>query len=234
MAKGNDGSAARRRTMRKLLTAVAIALVVTLVIVFNNGEHNQKDYPIHDQRRQKRRNLPGGHGSGGHEQLDDDVHSHKRGDESGDKDDDSTESGDDHDLDDDGGDGGSKRRWKAEYGLAAQYRKELIGRKNTENRAEVLEGILNGSVNLVDLEGVRPSSSSGSYVGVEGLFCKLDFALHKNDPSNRKYDRCLGATFRIPAHAHKQNDLVWPEQLVLSQYCMMHNSALPFTIATWN
>ena len=73
-------------------------------------------------------------------------------------------------------------------GRAAQDRKELVAGRNFERKEEVLEGILNGSVNLVDITNVNIATPTddGSYEGVTGVFCKLDFSLHKNDPSNRK------------------------------------------------
>jgi hypothetical protein len=63
-----------------------------------------------------------------------------------------------------------------------------------------LEGILNGSMNLVDLDrGYHlKHSNDGSYQGVTGTFCHLDFEPHKKDPSKCKYYRssvpCIGAS----------------------------------------
>mmetsp|Transcript_19420 Transcript_19420/g.48390 ORF Transcript_19420/g.48390 Transcript_19420/m.48390 type:complete len:486 (+) Transcript_19420:135-1592(+) len=164
--KGNDGSAARRRSIRKLLIAVSIALGLTFVLVFNS--EGSKPAPVQNQYK---------HDDGHHKSLPNDGYG-------GDDD----ESGDDHvDLNDDGGKSRGKKKWNNEYGLAAQYRKDLIGRRNkdTKKKEEVLEGILDGSVNLVDIvnEYVTPSND-GSYEKVMGSFCKLNFAAHKTDPSN--------------------------------------------------
>ncbi len=175
--KGNDGSAARRRSIRKLLIAVSIALGLTFVLVFNS--EGSKPAPVQNQYK---------HDDGHHKSLPNDGYG-------GDDD----ESGDDHvDLNDDGGKSRGKKKWNNEYGLAAQYRKDLIGRRNkdTKKKEEVLEGILDGSVNLVDIvnEYVTPSND-GSYEKVMGSFCKLNFAAHKIDPSNCKYYDALAKSF---------------------------------------
>ena len=185
MAKGNDGTAARRRTLRKLSIAAAISLVVTFLIVSrgSSSTQNKAGHGFGRMEQNRRRHLPEGWNGGVHGRSgpDDDT--------SGSGDDDASGSGDDRDLHDDGGRSPMKQRWKAMYGLAQQYRKELVAGRDSESREEVLDGILNGSVNLVDLVNVQNAAPSddGAYEGVKGVFCKLDFSLHKNDPSNRKY-----------------------------------------------
>ena len=137
MAKGNDGSAARRRTMRKFLIAAGVALGVTYVIL-NFG---QKDG--HPRTRIQGKAYEVSENGFDSEALTDPL----------------------------------------------AIRKDLIGDHNVRMREEVLEGILNGSVNLVSILGghnLRPSND-GSYQGVGGKFCKINFALHKNDPSNCKF-----------------------------------------------
>ncbi len=175
--KGNDGSAARRRTIRKLIVSVVVALGLTLLLIYKSEGpksvmvHSKHDDDGDDDDRLSNNERPRRRHYGHHESPDE-------GDD-----------GDDHDLGDDGGESRGKKQWDFDFGLAAKYRKELIGHRNSDKRAEVLEGILNGSVNLVDIanDNVRPSTD-GSYEGLDGRFCKLNFAVHKNDPSNRKYD----------------------------------------------
>jgi len=89
-------------------------------------------------------------------------------------------------------------RNKKEDDVAVAYRKELLeswgsGRSNQKRAELALEGILNGSTNLVSIShsySLKPTSD-GSYRGVTGKFCKLDFALHKNDPSKYPMFRFL-------------------------------------------
>eukprot|EP00531_Pseudo-nitzschia_arenysensis_P003996 CAMPEP_0116126888 /NCGR_PEP_ID=MMETSP0329-20121206/6561_1 /TAXON_ID=697910 /ORGANISM="Pseudo-nitzschia arenysensis, Strain B593" /LENGTH=489 /DNA_ID=CAMNT_0003620979 /DNA_START=72 /DNA_END=1538 /DNA_ORIENTATION=+ len=184
--KGNDGSAARRRTIRKLIVSIVVALGLTLLLIHNSEgpkstsiHHGKHDDDGDDDDRLGNNERPRRRHNGHHESPDDE----------GDDDD------DDHvhvDIGDDGGNSRGKKQWDFDFGLAAKYRKELIGHRNTDKRAEVLEGILNGSVNLVDIanDNVRPSTD-GSYEGLDGKFCKLNFAVHKSDPSNHPMFRFM-------------------------------------------
>ena len=248
MAKGNDGSAARRRTMRKLLIAASVALGVTFVLIYSESKaggmagspsqaHTYYDEPMGRKERKRRHDL-GGDRNARHGGPDGEMHraiargfggrdrnyyggAHARG-YSG-SGDDSGDSGDDgHGFRKFGRSGygmkASKARFKRGKGggyphpriqevtddvsessdgdpLAIQYRKDLIGEHNIRKREEALEGILNGSVNLIALltgHDMKPSNDA-SYQGIGGKFCKVDFALHKNDPSSRKY---INSSFR--------------------------------------
>jgi len=201
MAKGNDGSAARRRTLRKLLIAVGIALVVTFGIVFYQGSessagnsyrfnHGRQDddfrarvnnrFKRHDRvnRRAKARGFGGLDRNGF-------ADAHRRN----------------------GGGHETGKRNKGQYQtddvsldaadddvLATQYRKDLIFDHKKPQRAEAfLEGILNGSINLSDIDPsykLRPSAD-GSYHGVYGHFCKLNWPIYKKDPSSYPMFRFL-------------------------------------------
>jgi len=80
--------------------------------------------------------------------------------------------------------------------LAAKYRADLLDGWGSGRKGDVeakLDAILNGSIHLVGIEKnsyLKPSAD-GSYGGVVGKFCKLDFSLHKNDPSKYPMFRFL-------------------------------------------
>ena len=304
MAKGNDGSAARRRTTRKLLVAAGIALCLTVVIILNDGSGSKAGSTVHHNKHSHGQDdgsyydseAGRGRGKRNKQQLPDEFRSGEGGRGYGrgrgrgrgygrgrGRSDDESESADvtvhghglqkirdwvgeartgrgngryDIGADDErghrgeyGGGFGMKKRkaenWK--YGknnggqerpqqqqaddesswfhgavggffhgnanaaadvyddddvLAVQYRKDLIygGQQNAQKAKSSLEGILNGSMNLVDLDrGYHlKHSNDGSYQGVTGTFCHLDFEPHKNDPSKCKYYRssvpCIGAS----------------------------------------
>ena len=297
MAKGNDGSAARRRTLRKLLIAAGIALCLTVVIIFNDGSgseagstvHHSKDNHQDDSYYESKASR--GRGKRNKQQLSDKSRSGEGGRGRGNgrgrgrgrgRSDDESESADksesadgavhghglqkirdwvgkagrgrghgrnDIGADDERGHGGgggehgngfgmkkrkaeNRKREKNNGGspqqqaddesswfhgavggllhgnadatadvyddddvLAVQYRKDLIygGQQTAQKAKSALEGILNGSMNLVDLDrGYHLKySNDGSYQGVTGTFCHLDFEPHKKDPSKCKYYRTI-------------------------------------------
>jgi len=70
--------------------------------------------------------------------------------------------------------------------VAAKFRKDLINSHRNAHEAEkILDGILDASIHLVGLSKSNKLkySADGSYNGVIAEFCKLDFQLHKDDPS---------------------------------------------------
>eukprot|EP00978_Attheya_sp_CCMP212_P006504 scaffold14942_cov47-Attheya_sp.AAC.7 len=62
---------------------------------------------------------------------------------------------------------------------------EPSGKEGNEKLAEM---ILSGALNLVEinLSSEFHSSTKGTYQGVTGAFCQLNFAAHKDDPSKCK------------------------------------------------
>ena len=250
MAKGNDGSAARRRTTRKLLIAAGIALVLTFVIVSYGRDDSPKiinnSYSGYDERGGGHHHHKHHHNGGRDGHL---PRGFQHTDEGGGDDDGSaslTSTGQDdrrHDFsgfkrdkkfkhggypdgfgarrdfgargDDDGNGGGflTKQRKAADLraqkidiqeggddfsgdmdvlddNVAAQFRKDLINSHRNPHEAEIiLDGILDASIHLVDIAKSYKLkySSDDSYQGIIAEFCKLDFSLHKNDPSKCKY-----------------------------------------------
>lgn len=78
--------------------------------------------------------------------------------------------------------------------LADQYYQQLISDAySSANSKKELQDILNGSLNLVSIEGSPDKSTDGSYDSVIGSFCKLNFSVHKKDPSNHPMFRFLVA-----------------------------------------
>lgn len=157
MAKGNDGSAARRRTMKKLFVASAVSLIVVCLVVFYTEDKGGTKASMGEPHHHRRRH-PGHHET---------VSKYINGND---------EKGKDKNDDDD----------KDGQTLSEKYRRELIQELGQSGSKTDLDKILNGSLNLVDLSSnykLRPSQD-GSYEGVIGKFCRLDFSLHKKDPSS--------------------------------------------------
>jgi len=78
--------------------------------------------------------------------------------------------------------------------LADQYFHELTNQDSNGNSKKTLEGILNGSLNLISIQGIpEKRSNDGSYDSVLGDFCKVNFDLHKKDPSSYPMFRFLEA-----------------------------------------
>jgi hypothetical protein len=232
MAKGNDGSAARRRTMRKLLIAAIIALMVTFLIIFNDRSGSGAKSPSHSHRKTHNlledessfHNRNHGEAAETHRKIAQKLGGLDRMDLGGPHSGGDSASGDGHGN-------GRTRKWAGKAGkfpsdlnlfhheadngngdhgidanaspdeIAARYKKDLINsNKSSQKAEEALEGILNGSINLADISGGYglKSSNDGSYHGISGQFCKLDFALHKNDPSNRKYTVASSRVVALP------------------------------------
>ena len=72
-------------------------------------------------------------------------------------------------------------------GTAAQeFRRKLSQQFEDETEVELLEKVLAGELNLMDLYVVEEDldrSPSNTYNGVYGMFCNINFEIHKRDPS---------------------------------------------------
>ena len=71
--------------------------------------------------------------------------------------------------------------------LADTYFNELAGPSVKSKHKRFIEMVLNGKLNLVKIQGTPTLSQDGSYDGVVGSFCQVNFALHKEDPSSCTY-----------------------------------------------
>ncbi|MGK3741646.1 MAG: hypothetical protein ACI90V_008500 [Bacillariaceae sp.] len=71
--------------------------------------------------------------------------------------------------------------------LAETYFNELAGPSANSRQKRFIETLLNGSMNLVGIQGTPIVSEDGSYDGVWGSFCQVNFAVHKEDPSSCTY-----------------------------------------------
>ncbi len=71
---------------------------------------------------------------------------------------------------------------------AVQYRRYLIDQfESPEEEVELLDDVLNGKLHLIELEMVTEEmerAPEDSYAGVYGSFCRLNFAVHKANPSS--------------------------------------------------
>jgi hypothetical protein len=69
---------------------------------------------------------------------------------------------------------------------ALENRNDLKDQFSEKSEGELLESVLSGHLHLVDLHVVQEEMSrapSNSYAGIYGMFCRLDWSLHKKDPS---------------------------------------------------
>jgi hypothetical protein len=69
---------------------------------------------------------------------------------------------------------------------ASQFRKDLLDQFARKDEGEILDMVLQAKIHLVDLHIVEEEllrAPSNHYAGVYGSFCKLDWNLHKQDPS---------------------------------------------------
>ena len=100
---------------------------------------------------------------------------------------------------------------------ASDFRNDLRNQFKQRHEGEILEEILSGHLHLIDLQVVEEellSAPPNSYAGIYGVFCRLDWSLHKKDPSR---GACAGATratyFHIKPVSHKLlylHDLQFP------------------------
>jgi hypothetical protein len=69
---------------------------------------------------------------------------------------------------------------------ASKNRNDLKDQFSEKSEGKLLESVLSGHMHLVDIHIVQEELSrapSNSYAGVYGKFCRLDWSLHKKDPS---------------------------------------------------
>ena len=70
---------------------------------------------------------------------------------------------------------------------AVKMRRKIEGKPAKFSHKEQVDLILEGKLNLVDITIDRRALSraaEGSYEGIYGVFCQLNFDVHKNDPSS--------------------------------------------------
>jgi hypothetical protein len=78
---------------------------------------------------------------------------------------------------------------RAAQDQAKEFRSGLSDQFDRKDEGEILELVLNAEIHLVDLNVVEEEllrAPPNSYAGVYGSFCKLDWKLHKKDPSGGK------------------------------------------------
>jgi hypothetical protein len=72
----------------------------------------------------------------------------------------------------------------------AKFRKDLTAQFFDHDEGELLQDVLTGKLHLIDIEVVEEDllrAPANSYAGVYGVFCKLEWELHKKDPSAGTY-----------------------------------------------
>ena len=76
------------------------------------------------------------------------------------------------------------------YAKASEFRNDLRNQFKEKHEGQILEEILSGYLHLVDVQVVEEellSAPPNSYAGVYGTFCRLDWSMHKKDPSAGAY-----------------------------------------------
>jgi hypothetical protein len=160
MTKGNDGKAARRRVMKQLLCLSLSVLTFTIVFLCFRGNINNDNNPktgIPMNGRMPSNRL------GDHKKR---QYNHHHG------------SGISDVFDETGMD---------PHEVAVRFRRDLLHQAETKDEVTSLEDILEGRLHLVDIMGVDQEvqrSPAHSYAGVYGKFCRLNFAVHKANPSS--------------------------------------------------
>jgi hypothetical protein len=179
MTKENDGKAARKRAVKKLLVVAVTVLVLTvsLLCLFvqvdnnnynnNNGQQQQR-FGIAMMNGQMPRRL--GHQQHSHQQR---RHRHHQGD----------------------GGGGDVPEALDETGMdphevAVRFRQDLYNQFDTKDEIALLEDVLEARIHLVEIVGIEEEvlrAPQHSYNGVYGRFCRLNFDVHKENPSSGTY-----------------------------------------------
>ncbi|OEU19846.1 hypothetical protein FRACYDRAFT_235907 [Fragilariopsis cylindrus CCMP1102] len=169
----------------------------------HNKHHNQKDH-----RRVHERGGGGGGGGGGDHKMHNRHVSPGDDEEESDTDDKSNKNdGDDDDGEEEENEEDADDQEKVmqqqqkknidndivDDELADTYFNELAGPSVKSKHKRFIEMVLNGKLNLVKIEGTPTLSQDGSYDGVVGSFCQVNFALHKEDPSSYPMFRFLEA-----------------------------------------
>lgn len=168
MTKGNNGKAARRRAMKQLLCLSLSILTFTVVFLCfgsNNAQEKVTSVDGHTPPRRlgNRNNKQKQH-----------SHHHYRG------------TGVAGTMFDETG--------KDPHEVAVRFRSDLLAQAETKDEAAFLEDILEGRLHLVDIIGVEQELERAplhSYAGVYGKFCRLNFAIHKANPSSGKLIRSV-------------------------------------------
>ena len=73
---------------------------------------------------------------------------------------------------------------------AADFRLGMRQQFSEKDEGKILERVLSGHLHLVELETVEEellSAPPNSYAGVYGKFCRIDWSLHKKDPSSGEH-----------------------------------------------
>jgi hypothetical protein len=172
MTKENDGKAARKRAAKKLFIIAVVMLVLTvsfLCLSFQVSSNNNKI------NRQGRFGIPmmEDHMS---RRLGRQQHSHnhpRRHDNGGG---DVPEAFDETGMD--------------PHEVAVRFREDLYHQFETKDEIALLEDILEARIHLVEIVGIEEEvvrAPKHSYNGVYGRFCRLNFAVHKENPSSGEY-----------------------------------------------
>jgi hypothetical protein len=89
---------------------------------------------------------------------------------------------------------------------ATKMRRKIASKPSKFSYKEKVDLILEGKLNLVDItfdKHALAKAPKDSYEGIYGVFCQLNFAAHKNDPSSGKILLlgCPEGCIRHPIHA---------------------------------
>ena len=180
MTKGNDGKAAKRRAMKQMLGLAACVLVFTVVFVTmnSNGKTTTTRKSSHNdhgdaggrqqQHQQQQRRYLGRHHQHDHQQQQQQHHG-----------DDDKSSSEESTID--------INENMEPNEIAVRYRHDLIKQFESKEEIKYLEDILSAKIHLMEINAVSQElerSPSNSYSGVYGLFCKLNFQVHKDNPAS--------------------------------------------------
>lgn len=167
MTKENNGKAARRRAVKRLAFCAVTVLVLTVLFVCifqradnNNGGQQRIGIPMNGQ-------MPRRLGLAGHQ------HSHRHHSSHIHHSGNAPEAFDETGMD--------------PHDVAVRFRQELFEQLETKDEIALLKDVLEAKLNLVEIVGIEEEvvrSPKNSYNGVYGRFCRLNFAVHKENPSN--------------------------------------------------
>ncbi|KAL3940825.1 MAG: hypothetical protein SGARI_000826 [Bacillariaceae sp.] len=193
MTKGNNGKAARRRTAKQLacLTVCVVMVCSIVFLCFRGGGgysgSTKIGIPMNGVGGGGRRLGGGGHKN--KQQQRRASHHRHQGDTSGSNLYDETD--------------------KDPHEVAVRFRQDLLQQAESRDEVQMLEDILEGRLNLVDIMSIDEElerSPEHSYAGVYGSFCKLNFAVHKANPSSDGCENPVQFDLKKVVYLAKQRD----------------------------
>jgi hypothetical protein len=174
MTKENDGKAARKRAVKKCIVVAVSTLSLTvsfLCLLFQVNSHNNNNNNGHDRYGFPMMNGQLPRRLGRQKQLS--QHRHRR---HRDSDGNIPEIFDETGLD--------------PHEVALRFREDLYHQFETKDEIALLDDVLEARIHLIAIIGIEEEvvrAPKHTYNGVYGSFCRLNFAVHKENPSSGTY-----------------------------------------------